>query len=617
MKALKKFAGTMTAAVVFLAVLISVSSSGRMTDPAGTAADTAAGTADSREEVVYANLTPDGAVRDVYVVAILHNEEAGRILEFGDYASLRNMTDINPLTQEEDRVIISAPKGDFYYQGTLQSAALPWRISVTYTLDGRPVTADALAGAEGHVAIKIDTAQNPDADPVYFENYILQVSVTLDAAKCANIKAPGATIANAGGSKQVAFTVMPGKAGALTLESDVRDFSLAGIQFSAVPLSMQIDPPDTGDMMRDLDKLTDAVSRLNDGLKQLKSGASDLKNGSEELYSGSAAFASGLKKLSVGAGGLLSGSAQIKDGLSAMAVSLSGAGADPDGGAGSFNLGSLLKLPDGLLQLAAGLDEISSGLSELKTGFAASYGALDDAVLEIPGTAVSEGDLGRLYQDNPDKKDLIDTLTSYYAAGLKVRGTYEAVRPALDAVGGALDEMLAGIGGISGALKDTAAGIRTALESDDAVAQLRQLSEGLTALSEKYGEFHEGLTSLAAGARELSENYGALDAGIAGLTKGAGRLADGLGETADGVSELDGAVRELPEKTDREIKRLLDEYDRSDVRPPSFASGKNVNTVSVQFVLKTDKIEKQETPAAPAEPKQPATFWTRILDLFR
>jgi hypothetical protein len=76
-------------------------------------------------------------------------------------------------------------------------------------------------------------------------------------------------------------------------------------------------------------------------------------------------------------------------------------------------------------------------------------------------------------------------------------------------------------------------------------------------------------------------------------------------------------VEDLPEKTDWEIKRLVAEYDRSDVRPPSFASEKNVNTVSVQFVLKTDKIEKPEAPAAAAEPERPATFWTKILDLFR
>jgi hypothetical protein len=119
----------------------------------------------------------------------------------------------------------------------------------------------------------------------------------------------------------------------------------------------------------------------------------------------------------------------IKYGLSAMASSLSGAGTGPDGEAGSFNLGSLLELPDGLLQLAAGLDDISAGLSELKTGFAASYGALKDAVLEMPNAAVSENDWGRLYQDNPEKKDLIDTLASYYAAVVKVRGTYDAVPP--------------------------------------------------------------------------------------------------------------------------------------------------------------------------------------------
>jgi hypothetical protein len=45
-----------------------------MTDVAGTAPERP-----TAGRGVYVNLTPDGAVRDIYVVATLHNEEAGNV----------------------------------------------------------------------------------------------------------------------------------------------------------------------------------------------------------------------------------------------------------------------------------------------------------------------------------------------------------------------------------------------------------------------------------------------------------------------------------------------------------------------------------------------------------
>jgi X-X-X-Leu-X-X-Gly heptad repeat protein len=602
----KSFAMAVTAAAVLLFVLLP----GAAFSQTAASADTPAGTPGSREEVVYANLTPAGDTKEIYVVSVLHNTAAGLVADFGNFTSVSNLTDTAPVTLTEDQVLASVPQGDFYYQGTLESAALPWTIDVSYALDGAELPAEALAGTDGHVTIRIRTDRNTDIDPVYFDNYLLQVSLTLDTSRCKSITASGGTLANAGVNKLVTFTVMPGKAGDLVIETDASDFSMSGIEFSAVPLSMKLDPPDTSAMKADLKKLSDAVAELNDGIAQLESGSLELKSGAEDLSSGSSSVAAGLRDLSGNAAELYGGSAQIKEALNAIVAAMSAPG-------GSLDLGSLQQLPDGLLQLAAGLDGMSSGLTELKTGFAASYGALKAAILEIPGAAVSDAEWGRLYQDNPDKKDLLDRLAAYYASGLKTKATYENVRPLFDAMEPSLDELTASVGQMSGSLKETAAQIKGALESDEAFSQLSQLSSGLQALSEKYGGFHDGLVQFTAGVAELNKNYGSLDAGISGLADGAGELSDGLIETSDGVTELNDGVSDLPEKTDEEIQKLMDDYDKSDVTPVSFASAKNANTLSVQFVIKTDKIEKPDAPAPAAEPEAPVTIWTRIADLFR
>ena len=618
---MKKISKTFATAVISAAVLLFVllpgyafSQTAAPAEPAARAPGNAAAASDSREEVVYARLTPSGEAKEVYVVAVLHNGAAGTVADYGNYAAVKNLTDTGPLALEGEKITAGVPEGDFYYQGTLLSTDLPWRVAVAYTLDGAALKPEELAGKSGRVAINIKTEQNTNIDPLFFDNYLLQVSVTLDTSKCANITAPGGTIANAGINKLVTFTVMPGKAGDMTVETDAAGFAMNGIELSAVPLSMHIDPPDTSAMKADLQKLTDAVAELNDGLVQLKNGFLELKNGALDLGGGSASFAAGLRELSGSAAGLCGGSAQIKEALATIAGSMNGA-------PGGMDLAGLMRLPDGLLQLASGLDGMTAGLKELNAGFAASYAPLKAALLEIPGAPVSEAEWARLYMNNPGDKDLLDRLAAYYASGVKAKAVFENVRPLFDAVESSLDQLSASAGQISAALKETAAQIQAALEGDEAFSQLIQLSAGLQALSEQYGEFHEGLVMFTGGIAELNKNYGFLNAGISGLAGGASELSGGLGKASDGVAELYDGVRDLPQKTDEEIQKLLDEYDKSDLKPVSFASPKNVNTLSVQFVMKTDNIEPPEEPETAfetaAEADQPKSILDRFLDLFR
>ncbi len=610
----KGFALAVTAAAVFLFVLFpgsALSQTAPAESPAAVSDDIAASPAASREEVVYANLSPAGTVRDINVVSILHNAAAGTVADFGNFTSVKNLTDTGPVTLKDGKVFLNAPAGDFHYQGTLETPELPWNIDISYTLDGIALSADALAGQSGHVALTIKTSQNANTDPVYFDNYMLQISITLDTSKCTAITAPGGILANAGANKLVNFTVMPGKPADLSVETDAVDFSMSGIELSAIPLSMKFDAPDTSAMLGDLQKLADAVGQLDDGLKQLESGSLELSSGASDLSDGSASFAAGLHDLSANAASLYGGSAQIKDGLHTIVTSMSASG-----GAG-LDLTSFQELPAGLSQLASGLDGISSGMSELKTNYAMSYGALKAAILEIPADTVSEAEFARLYQNNPSDKALLDKLSAYYASGVKTKMTYVQVSPFFDAAEGALDQLIASVGQISASLKDISAQLTTALSSSDALAQLSQLTAGLQQLSSQYGDFHDGLMLFTAGVSELNNNYGSLNSGLSGIASGTADLSGGLSKTSDGVSELSDNLKDLPAKTDEEIEKLLSDYDKSDVKPVSFASDKNVNTLSVQFVMKTDKIEKPEIIETAPEPDQPKTIWDRFIDLFR
>lgn len=45
-----------------------------------------------KQEVVYVNLNHDGSVSDIYVVNIFDMDEKGKIVDYGSYSALRDMT---------------------------------------------------------------------------------------------------------------------------------------------------------------------------------------------------------------------------------------------------------------------------------------------------------------------------------------------------------------------------------------------------------------------------------------------------------------------------------------------------------------------------------------------
>lgn len=598
------------AAVMMCAVILVPSVFAGTTSDKVLAADADDNTASSREEVVYANLTASGAVKDVTVVSILSVSQAGLIKDYGDYSSVKNLTNVEPLSLNGDLVTVSAPVGDFYYQGSLKQSELPWVIDVTYTLDDESLPAEALAGKSGHLELGIAVTANENADSSYFDNYLLQISVSLDASVCKAISAPDGTIANAGNNKMITYTIMPGNSGAFKLETDVNDFAMQGIQFAALPLSLTIPTPDTNGITSDLQSLTDAIAAINDGMAQLHVGSYDMKIGARDLANGSSEFYSGLKALSSNATPLLDGSSQIKQALEMLASSMSGS-------SGSLDMSSLAQLPAGLTQMAAGLSDMSAGLSDLKNGFAEAYGALQAAIASIPDTAISDAAINSLYMDNPDKKDTIDALVAYYQAGAQTKATYQAIKPAFDAMDTSLEAIISAADSMAQSLTTTADQLNGALSANDTAQKLFQLSEGLQVLSDNYAAFHENLSAYTSGVTSVSSNYSAINSGLSGLSNGISDLNNGIGDLYDGTAELSNATVSLPEQLNDEVKNMLMGYDKSDFQPVSFVSPKNTDTTSVQFIFITDKIEKAAQVSQEPETVQAETFWTRFLALFK
>lgn len=236
-----------------------------------------------KEEVVYGNLGDGGQPEKVYVVNVFQKQPD--IVDYGEYESVRNMTSTDKIHRQDDKITLKTEDEIVYYQGNLQDGQLPWDIRLAYYLDGKKTEPAALAGRAGHLEIRIDVEENQEADPEFFENYALQVTAALDMEHCKDIKASGATEANAGGDRQLTWTLLPGTEKQLTLAAQVKDFEMDSISFNGVRMDLDVDV-DSSQMEKKFDQLENAAAAIDSGAKQLSAGTVSLAQGTKDMKKG-------------------------------------------------------------------------------------------------------------------------------------------------------------------------------------------------------------------------------------------------------------------------------------------------------------------------------------------
>lgn len=522
-----------------------------------------------KSEVVYANLAASGTVEGVYVVNVLDPQEPGTVTDFGSYTAVQNLTDAAAVTQEGDAVTVDVAGDTLSYQGDLGAAALPWTIAVSYALDGASVAASDLGGASGKLAIGITTTRNEAVDAAYFENYLLQVSVSLPQSAAHDVTAPDGQIAMAGSNTQVTFMAMPGKEGSFTLEAQVQDFQMPGISFAAVPLAMGFESPDTSDLISGFEQLGSGVGQLSSGAGSLATGAGELAGGAGQLSSGAAGVAEGASSLAGGVGQAASGAASLADGAAGIAA-------------------GLLQYQQGLQGQAAAARGMvdQSAADQAEDAYEAASGAYTAAFAEA------------YYQIRLANPSLSQTEAMGQAA-IRTASQAQAMQDALAALVAA-NAANAGYSATASSLDGAAAGLDAADPSTG-----MSINAAVAALAQGIREYAAGADQLSSGASDLASGAGELAGGTAATAQGASSLAAGADELASGTETLYTEVQAMPAAVQEEIDKMMAEYDKSGFVPPSFTSPKNTNVTLVQFVLTTAPIEAPEAQAEePAEPEE-------------
>lgn len=542
--------------------------------PAGAAAPST-----PKEEIVYANLSASGEVTGVYVVSQFEGVAGQTITDYGDYTALRNMTTTDPLTYENGVLTLTpAEDGKIYCEGTLAEAQLPWLFELTYTLDGVEVSPEELAGKSGALVITLSAKENPACEGNFFDQYALQINLTLDTHKAENITAPGATVANVGSDKQLTFLVLPGQETTLTVSADVTDFVMDPISINGVRMRLSLDSG----------ALTDSIGALTDGSTQLNDGAQALKDGIDQVKAG-------LDALNAQSSALTGGSAQVRSALTQLQGALAGVSASTD------QLDTLL---NGSAQIRDGLHQLNEGAAQLESQL--SYEAYKEIL------AQNGLDLDELAAGNDQAIQMLKKLAWLLP---------ESMQGQINQIILLLEGNRANLGAIQTYL--------------DAVNQGAQaLSDGAAALDENYAVFDAGIRQLATTLTDMVGNlslltdaintlagqYPELDDGISAYTDAVGQLQAGAAQLAQGAAQLAAGTQELYTQTNGlgendQLNSLLSML-TDEGQAESFVSAENTQVEAVQFALQTEGISPEAAPVEQEPAAAPLNFWQKLLKLF-
>lgn len=526
-----------------------------------------------RDESVYVDMDADGNITSVVSSVYLGNpSKEDSLTDYTTLTNIKNIAGLDSPTMEGQAVTFKADGEDVIYQGNGEGDALPFSISITYTLDGKRVQAAELAGQSGHLGITIQVTNREMRTATVDEEAVdLYVPFTVICMYTfdetfSNVTTSG-KLTNQAGANTVMGVLMPGLreslddldnesiTDTLTIETDVCNLSLP----EAIIIGM-VGLVDESDLsgIDDVQELMDGLDEMEDATRKLRDGAKELRDGSQEYTDGTVEFADGARELADGA-------------LEAA-----------DGGA---------QLTDGIGQTYDGIDKLYKELETMGSMGGGSGGEGGDT-----GSGSEEAIAGALAWLNTVVADTSDPNVQYNATILL---TYiQTLQTGLEAVAGMqarMQQLLSGIG---------------------------TLRTGVKELYDGAYELAWGLYDLASGANELAD-------GAVELADGSAELTDGIDELYDGLREFhrDGMQKLLDETSSINVSlsrkdALLDLSDGYN----AFSAAKEVENGSVQFIYTIEEIEPElpiptPTPQAEAAKGQEDTnifqqVWAWIKGLF-
>ena len=576
----------------------------------------------SKDETVYVLANADGSVKKIIVSDWIKNNGGKTVSDKTELSDIKNVKGDESYVMDTDNMREwNADGKDIYYQGTI-SKALPVDLKVSYELDGKPVSAESLAGKSGKVTIRFDYTNNQyknvsidGKNTKIYVPFVMLTGLLLDNDIFTNVEISNGKIINDGDRIIAVGFALPGMQENLNLSRDkvdIPDFVEITADVNNFALSNTLTVA-ANSIISDLDvSKLDSADDLQASLTELSSAMSKLLDGSSELYGG-------LSELLLKSNELISGVDKLANGASALS--------------------------DGAAALSAGLSELVSNNDTLNAGAKQVFDTLLSTVsqkLKDNGITVDtltvenyKTVIGGLLENPTDsqKAELINIADAALNAKLSAIGVpqdyYGAVKVLLanklnsgETQESAMAEIAAMLQNISDPQNAAAIGAAAATaESEngkqiinafclnlanqtleptvkEAVAQLDSYNEfykGVLAYTAGAKQAYDGSTELKNGAKELSDGANALKSGSSQLVGGVQQLTDGSKRLADGLKEFnEKGISKLTSLAGDDLGSLVTRIKATvevsrDYK--SFAGIADGTDGDVKFIYRTDEIK--------------------------
>ena len=599
-----------------------------------TSDSTAAGDKAEKDETVYVMTNADGGVQKVIVSDELKNAtKAEALKDKSDLTNITNVKGTETYQKNADGTITwNAQGGDIYYQGTSEKTA-PVQVKVSYTLDGKTVSADEIAGKSGKVVIRYDYSIDKDAlKEQGAENvpFLAMTGLILENANFSNITVSNGKLVDDGDRTVVMGFAFPGLKDIVNLGDEVAEIP-EYVEVSADATSFKLNSTMTyatcewakavnTDKLKDADDLSGALDQVSSAVTQLTNGSSQLYEGLSTLLQKSGEMKTGLDTLDKGADSLSTGANQLSQGLTTLDANSANlkAGAykvfttlcteaqtQLNTALAAKGLGSVSLTPETysanmttlLNSLSAGAYEQGQKAAEAqvraKVEEAVRAKAMETATQKVIAAAEGQG----MTQEQAEAFAKSDMGQSYAKSGVDEYMNSDEGKKTVEAN---VKEQLASAE-VQSAVKQQ---VESALDSNADYASIK----GVKASLDQYAAFYEGIGAYTAGVSSATSGAQKVANGAQQVASGAGKLQNGGVSLVNGVSQLKDGASQLSAGMNEfvgQIKEKLGSLSGSDVTSllprvtNMLESAKNYQNYSgiaagtegsVRFIIKTAAI---------------------------
>lgn len=240
-----------------------------------------------KSETVYVNLDNTGTKKSIKVSDWIHVPQGGVYVD--DITNLSSVVNVKDDSKPEingQNLRWHLSTTDLYYQGDY-NGNLPLEFELSYSLDGKKISASEIAGKSGKVAITVKmknvdsyTVRVNGTNMTMYNPMLVVGGISLSETKFQNISVDNGRVVGSGNTQYAVLAGFPGINESLGLSSlqsgdntdykfndtfvitaDVNNFELGNFMFSAIPIaSLEIG----------LNDISDSVDSLRENLQKLQ-----------------------------------------------------------------------------------------------------------------------------------------------------------------------------------------------------------------------------------------------------------------------------------------------------------------------------------------------------------